>query len=463
MYRYTSVLFLFTFGSFFDLSQAGCLQPSACITTFPSSIVNMSPLCNDGYGYTFVNVTTGLQYRFEICGSIDPQVSSAPGCNSDTGPCTITGARQTNTYCNPEYNAYPFVGSLLTFFDPNPAVDCKRGACPNTGFLSPSLQNQQDYCCTGQCEVIDAYRSINVEYLNGPGSGVTWTSSLKSPDNGDEFECPVDPFTGNPRARQTNYIMYCNANGSITDPLQTIAAYENGSCQYYLVMRHFIACGTSILPTPSPTSSPSSTPTPTTSATSTPTPTPSSSTSPSNAADPTSNNSINDSFSKSIPLITSMSLASFFGSIVLAGIAIYCCNKLRTYGDDEDERNEPLLQGVAKQSLLSKSIPKLNQVQAAARLNPVAGVGGEAGGGEGGYGTNIPKELTDEQIYIRRLPKKFKEYLEKQGAVDPSTGTVLKQIQIKEDQLMKLRALGVSNVVLAELETTYKVISLSDA
>ena len=158
-----------------------------------------------------------------------------------------------------------------------------------------------------------------------------------------------------------------------------------------------------------------------------------------------------------------MSLASFFGSIVLAGIAIYCCNKLRTYGDDEDERNEPLLQGVAKQSLLSKSIPKLNQVQAAARLNPVAGVGGEGGGGGGGYGTKIPNELTDEQIYIRRLPKKFKEYLEKQGAVDPSTGTVLKQIQIKEDQLMKLRALGVSNVVLAELETTYKVISLSDA
>ena len=164
-----------------------------------------------------------------------------------------------------------------------------------------------------------------------------------------------------------------------------------------------------------------------------------------------------------------MSLASFFGSIVLAGVAIYCCNKLRTYGDDEDERNEPLLpEGVAKhakQSLLSKSIPKLNQVQAAARLNPVAGVVGEAGGGGGGggYGTSMPNELTDEQIYIRRLPKKFLEFLIKQGAVDPSTGTVLKQIQIKEDQLMKLRALGVSNVVLAELETTYKVISLSDA
>jgi hypothetical protein len=162
-----------------------------------------------------------------------------------------------------------------------------------------------------------------------------------------------------------------------------------------------------------------------------------------------------------------MSLASFFGSIVLAGIAIYCCNKLLTYGDDEDERNEPLLpEGVAKQSkqsLLSKSIPKLNQVQAAARLNPVAGVGGEAGGGGGGYGTSMPNELTDEQIYIRRLPKKFLEFLIKQGAVDPSTGTVLKQIQIKEDQLMKCRALGVSNVVLAELETTYKVISLSDA
>ena len=162
-----------------------------------------------------------------------------------------------------------------------------------------------------------------------------------------------------------------------------------------------------------------------------------------------------------------MSLASFFGSIVFAGIAIYCCNRLRTYGDD-DAQNEPLLpDGVAKPSRLNKSIPKLNQVQAAARLNPAAGIGSGGGGGGGGgdfSGSSYQDGgLTDEQIYIRRLPKKFKEYLEKQGAVDPNTGSVLKQIQIKEDQLMKFRALGVSNVILTELESTYKVISFSEA
>jgi len=175
MSRYTSLL-RFTLGSIFviALSQAGCL-PSDCITTFPSSIVNMSRLCNGGNGHTFVNSTTGQTYRFEICGSIDAKVPSTSSCNSETGPCTITGARQTNTYCNPEYNSYPFEGSFLQFFDPNPAGNCDRGACPNTGFLNPSLQNQQGYCCTGQCEVIDVARPFNVEYINGTGSGVTWT------------------------------------------------------------------------------------------------------------------------------------------------------------------------------------------------------------------------------------------------------------------------------------------------
>jgi len=160
-----------------------------------------------------------------------------------------------------------------------------------------------------------------------------------------------------------------------------------------------------------------------------------------------------------------MSLASFFGSIVFAGIAIYCCNRLRTYGDD-DSQNEPLLpDGVAKPSRLNKSVPKLNQVQSAAQLNPAKGMGSGGGGGGGDFSESSYQDggLTDEQIYIRRLPKKFKEYLEKQGAVDPSTGSVLKQIQIKEDQLMKFRALGVSNVILTELESTYKVISFSEA
>jgi hypothetical protein len=324
----------------------------------------------------------------------------------------------------------------MAFFDPNPAQNCVRGGCPNTGFVSPTLTTMgQNYCCTGQCEVIDVARPIEVEYLNGTRAGIQWTSSMGlAPANGDEFYCPINPLTGYPRGRSVTYIMYCNASGSINDPLQTISAYNDGSCHYTLVMSHFIACGTPF-PSPSPSICPS----------------------------PAANNLY--SFATSIPLITSMSLASFFGSIVFAGIAIYCCNRLRTYGDD-DAQNEPLLpDGVAKPSRLNKSIPKLNQVQAAAQLNPATGIGSGGGGGGGGEfpGSYQDGGLTDEQIYIRRLPKKFKEYLEKQGAVDPNTGSVRKQIQIKEDQLMKFRALGVSNVILTELESTYKVISFSEA
>ena len=365
MERFTTLLFFVIFSNLFITSRAGCL-PSACITTFPSSIVNMSHLCNGGNGHTFVNETTGQTYRFEICGSIDAHVTSTSTCGGpgSTYPCTISGAKQTNTYCNPEYNAYPFEGSFLQFFDPNPATDCNRGACPNTGFLSPSLQNQQDYCCTGQCEVIDVARPFIVEYINGSGSGVTWTSTQIPPDNGDEFECPVDPLTGHPRARTAVYVVFCNANGSITDPLLTIAAYDDDSCRYTIVMSHFVACGEPILPSPSPspTSSPSTTSTP----------------------------------GMSIPLITSISLASIFGSIVFAGIGIYSYNRLRSYiddfeEDDENERAEPILRKENGKHTL--------------------------------YINSIPNELTDEQIYINQLPKKFKEYLVKQGAVDPSTGT----------------------------------------
>ena len=46
-----------------------------------------------------------------------------PTCTGDgTTPCQVTGSAQTNSYCNPEYNAYPYAGNFLQFFDPNPAT-----------------------------------------------------------------------------------------------------------------------------------------------------------------------------------------------------------------------------------------------------------------------------------------------------------------------------------------------------
>jgi hypothetical protein len=424
--QHFQILILFIF--LVKISEAGCLKDSWCTTTFPTSSVNLSQLCNNGNGYQFVNTTTGQTYKFEICGSIDAKVQSTTNCggpNMDPSnyPCTVQGA-QTNTYCNAEYNSYPFEGSFMTFFDPNPATQCVRGGCPNTGSFTEELAILgQNYCCTGQCEIIDVARPIEVENLTGPLSGIQWSSSMGlPPNNGDEFQCPIDPYTGNPRSRSVTYIMYCNANGTINDPLQTLSAYDNGSCHYTLVMRHFIACGTSF---PSPSPSPS-----------------------------ISNNDANTTCAQ---LITSISFASFFGIIVFVGIAIYLWKRVRTFGED-DSRNEPLLnEDFSEPTLSDDSLPKLSQVQTASGIRG-SGVGRE----EGGVLYQVAG-LTDEQIYIRRLPKKFKEYLEKQGAVDPSTGSVLKQIPIKEDQLMKFRALGVSNVILTELESTYKVISFSEA
>jgi hypothetical protein len=79
-----------------------------------------------------------------------------------------------------------------------------------------------------------------------------------------------------------------------------------------------------------------------------------------------------------------------------------------------------------------------------------------------GPNVNYTENLTEEQIYIRSLPTNFKQYLEKRGAVDPNTGTILKQIQIKEDQIIKLHALGASNFILNELQSKYKVLTLKD-
>jgi hypothetical protein len=410
-------------------------------------------------------------YRFEICGSIDPIVPSTPTCGEvgSNYPCVIPGSPQTYTYCNPEYNAYPFVGSFLQFFDPNPPLDCNRGSCPNTGYLSPVFQNQQGYCCTGECEVIDVSSPIFVQLINPSevNSGVKWMSrGFTSPDNGVEFLCPVDPNTGITREKMVEYEIHCNPNGKISDPLVPIAAYDNGSCKYTLILRHFAACSTSIVPTSSPSSSPSSSPTSSPTPTSTPTSTSSPSPSPSSIIN-TNANSNSNSFSTSVPLITSMSLASFFGSIVLAGILLYTCNRLRTYEDDSKERLLP--------------VKNLDTNQATARLNPISSTTniavsrGEEDEGtieskrlQYGYGGGVvvqpyQESAFDEQLtYIRNLPPKFFAYLVRIGAI-ATDGNVLRQVQIKDDQLLKLRALGVTNQTLVTLESKYKVIEITEA
>jgi hypothetical protein len=191
----------------------------------------------------------------------------------------------------------------------------------------------------------DVVSPIFVNYLdpNNTNSGIHWNSSRLIPTaNGDEFRCPYDPYTGYPRSRSATYIMYCNPNGTISDPLERIAAYDDGSCQYTIIMRHFAACG--ILIPPIPTNTPT----------------------------------ISNNNTSSKTLITSISLASLFGSIILIGTAIYCyktqCkfdNKHYSvddddlinfhHNDDTNEREKPLLsENVSKSYLLQMTTPKLN-------------------------------------------------------------------------------------------------------
>ena len=249
------------------LASAECWDANKCIFYYykenSADILyswDLRSLCNGGIGYTFDNVTNGNKYRFEICGTIDP--IRPPYCGS-LGCISPTLPKQTNTYCNPDFNDYPYTGSFLQFFDPNPKTQCKMGACPNeAGASGPQLLT--DYCCTGLCEVI-AYgnAAYNYRWIDGNNTqtgGIRWTAYGDAPDNGDDFTCPIDPNTGYPRVRTLYATIFCNINGSRSDPLVVNEFWDSGDCFYRVSMTHFAACGTEVYPTPSPSPSPSLTP-----------------------------------------------------------------------------------------------------------------------------------------------------------------------------------------------------------
>jgi hypothetical protein len=154
-----------------------------------------------------------------------------------------------------------------------------------------------------------------------------------------------------------------------------------------------------------------------------------------------------------------MSLASFVGSIVLAGILLYTCNRLRNNKDDSTERLLPALS-------LDNPISSTTNV-AVSRVEEVEGTI-ESKRLQYGYGGGVvvqPYQVSafDEQLsFIRNLPPKFFAYLVRIGAI-ATDGNVLKQVQIKDDQLLKLRALGVNNQTLVTLESKYKVIEITEA
>ena len=243
-------------------ARADCLTGSACtlIAANPADPAHtwtwsLASLCNNGRGYNFNNGTT--QYRFELCGSIDPVVPALPACVGDgVTPCNVAGA-QTNTYCNPEYNAYPNAGNFLHFFDPNPQTSCtygptsgtpapgSAGGCPNVGGPSSATFNLPDLCCTGQCEVLSYSTPINLRPIDPANFsvGLTWTTTGNNADGADEYRCPVVPNTGYPRSRFVTHKMYCNEGGKITDPLVVNSILSNSPCSYIATYTHYAACG----------------------------------------------------------------------------------------------------------------------------------------------------------------------------------------------------------------------------
>jgi len=241
------------------LASAQCYQPSKCIFHVYNSnnevqlSWSLAPLCNGGAGYSFVNYTTGQKFVFEICGQVAPIVptdktgvctrgsvyNSGTPCTIDSSNVAVPGTEQQSyTYCNADYNSYPFQGNVLQFIEftdntVTPPVTygnggrptCVLGGSPNKGYRpqdNVDFTGFHNYCSTGQCEVL-SYGNAAYDYRYNPNprtGGIFWIAYGDTPDNGDDFVCPTDPYTGFARARQVNFYMACNSGGSINDPLQ---------------------------------------------------------------------------------------------------------------------------------------------------------------------------------------------------------------------------------------------------
>ena len=229
------------------LAAAECWQDAKCIfhvynrNNEITQTWDLRNLCNNGNGYKFYNASTSQYFAFEICGSITPQVpvDSTGGCtpavayqNSAqtqygetpvggwpgvTQPqgCTIPGTNwETWTYCNAEYNSYPFRGNVIQYLEYRPApagqpnskiTQCQLGGGAGTAdnkWTPPNSYNDgtngdvrgyANYCATTQCEVLSygnaAYDYQYLDRNNPKTGGIRWVAYGDTPDQDDEFQC----------------------------------------------------------------------------------------------------------------------------------------------------------------------------------------------------------------------------------------------------------------------------------
>jgi hypothetical protein len=237
------------------LAAAECWQDAKCIfhvynrNNEITQTWDLRNLCNNGNGYKFYNASTFQYFAFEICGSVTPQVpvDSTGACTpaiayqnsaqsrygitpeqSPTGSgipnwpgvtlpqgCTIQATNwETWTYCNAEYNSYPYRGNVIQYLEYRPApsgqpnskiTQCQLGGGAGTkvGIWTPpnsyndgtngDIRGYANYCATTQCEVLSygnaAYDYQYLDRNNPKTGGIRWIAYGDTPDQGDEFQC----------------------------------------------------------------------------------------------------------------------------------------------------------------------------------------------------------------------------------------------------------------------------------
>ena len=258
------------------LSECVRIETDPSNPTVTTWVHDLTTLYTNGSGHTFINRTTGQMFVFEICGgAVQPSVPTdktgvcTPGSVYNSGtPCTIDSTnvavpgteKQSYTYCNADYNSYPFAGRFMQFLEftdnsVTPPVTygnggrptCVLGGSPNKGFRPQDVANStgfQNFCSTGQCDILSSPAIPQISLLDesDPSTGVVIKYGGSIADQGDDFVCPTDPYTGFARQRLATITLKC-VPGLETDPLQIYNVFDDGACDYTVLAGHPSACG----------------------------------------------------------------------------------------------------------------------------------------------------------------------------------------------------------------------------
>lgn len=170
------------------------------------SFYDLRPMCTPGMPYVFTNTSTNTTYNWMVCGN-------------------------SQTECIPPYDVQYNRGTAIQFFGSDPA---NGSTC--------TKRDGTTAACTKDCYVLGTgVPFITLIDPNRPSGGVNVTHVGVAPVGNDPFPCPKSPITNEVIPRSVTIQVQCNQS-YVLRPV-TIAAYEQSTCNYLIVMQSKYGCG----------------------------------------------------------------------------------------------------------------------------------------------------------------------------------------------------------------------------